>query len=145
MGAAPFLGPPVKIPPRNMQFTQKLRVSVLAVLMLTSGAALAVSPKYQGWYRSRLRIDNGYVVVLLANGSKTVAPLSSLKDEDREWLTKLSAESPLAHGKSEVKVVKDDVKAKATIVVSTTVGPLETVQLVPPNVPRDQIGGTCMV
>jgi hypothetical protein len=126
-----------------MRYTQKLKVSGLAVLMFLSGSAFAVSPKYQDAIKAR--IDNGYVVVLLANGSKTMAPLASLKDEDRDWLTKLSVESPLPHGKSEVKIVKDDVKAKATIVVSTVVGPLETVQLVPPNVPRDQIGGTCMV
>jgi hypothetical protein len=126
-----------------MQFTQKLKVSGIAVLMLVSGTALAVSPKYADAIKAR--IENGYAVVLLANGSKTMVPLASLKDEDRDWLTKLSVESPLARGKSEVKVVKDEVKAKPTIVVSTTVGPLETVQLVPPNVPRDQIGGTCMV
>jgi hypothetical protein len=111
--------------------------------MLLAGTALAVSPKYQDAIKAR--IENGYAVVLLANGSKTMVPLASLKDDDRDWLTKLSVESPLPHGKSEVKIVKDDVKAKPTIVVSTIVGPLETVQLVPPNVPRDQIGGTCMV
>jgi hypothetical protein len=42
-------------------------------------------------------------------------------------------------------VVSEQVKAKNTIAVSTVVGPLETVQLNPPNVFRDQIGATCMV
>ena len=126
-----------------MQLPQKLKALGLAAMALISGTALAVSPKYQDAVKAR--IENGYVVILLASGSKTMVPIVSLKDEDRDWLTKLSVESPLPHGKSEVKIVKDDVRAKATIVVSTTVGPLETVQLVPPNVPRDQIGGTCMV
>jgi hypothetical protein len=74
-----------------------------------------------------------------------MVPLASLKEDDRAWLTKLSLESPLAHGKSQVTIVKEDVKAKTTIAVSSVVGPLETVQLVAPNVPRDQIGATCMV
>jgi hypothetical protein len=126
-----------------MQSSQKLKASVLAVFIFLSDSALAVSPKYQDAIKAR--IENGYVVILLANGSKTMVPLASLKDDDRAWLTNLSVANPLPHGKSEVKVVKDEVKAKVTIVVSTTVGPLETVQLVPPNVPRDQIGGTCMV
>jgi hypothetical protein len=116
---------------------------LLAALLLVSGTASAVTQRYLDALKAR--IDKTYAVVLLANGSKTIVPLDSLKPDDREWLNKLSAESPLPRGKSEVKIVKADVKAKTTIVVSSTVGPLETVQLVPPNVPRDQIGGTCML
>ncbi len=117
-------------------------LSLLAAMFL-AGPLLAVSPKYQDALKAR--IENGYAIVLLADGSKTMVPLGSLKDEDREWLTKLSEQSPLAHGKSEAKVVKEKVKAKNTIAVSTVVGPLETVQLNPPNVMRDEIGATCMV
>jgi len=111
--------------------------------MFLAAPLLAVSPKYQG--ATKARIDNGYAVVLLADGSKTMVPLDSLKNDDREWLKSLSARSPLARGTSEVRVVKEEVKAKNTIAVSTEVGPLETVQLTPPNVMRDQIGATCMV
>lgn len=115
----------------------------VAAFLLLSASLLAVSPKYQGALKAR--IDNGYAVVLLANGSKTMVPLSSLKEDDRAFLMQLSLDSPLAHGNSQVIIVKEVVKPKATIAVATTVGPLETVQLVAPNVPRDQIGGTCMV
>jgi hypothetical protein len=104
---------------------------------------LAVTAKYQDALRAR--IENGYAVVQLADGSKTMVPLASLSAEDRAWLTNLSAQSPLAHGNSVVQVVKTQVAAKRTIAMSTVEGPLETVQLVPPNVFRDQIGGTCMV
>jgi hypothetical protein len=120
-----------------------MRARLLVVLLLLSDTAFAVSQKYLDALKAR--IDGTYVVVLLANGSKTIVPIGSLDADDRDWLTKLSTESPLPKGKSEVRIVKADVKAKTTIVVSSTVGPLETVQLVPPNVPRDQIGGTCMV
>jgi hypothetical protein len=120
-----------------------MRAKLLAAMMLFSATAFAVSPKYQDALKAR--IESTYAVVLLSNGSRTIVPLNSLKPDDRDWLTKLSVDSPLPKGKSEVRIVKADVKAKTTIAVSSTVGPLETVQLVPPNVPRDQIGGTCML
>jgi hypothetical protein len=104
---------------------------------------LAVSPKYQDALKAR--IENGYAIVQLADGSRTMVPLSSLSPEDRDWLTNLSAHSPLAHGKSVVQVFAVQTEAKKTIAASTVEGPLETVQLVAPNVFRDQIGGTCMV
>jgi hypothetical protein len=129
--------------PRKMRNCGLGWITGLAALVLLSGTALAVSQKYRD--ASKARIENGYAVVLLADGSKTVVPVASLNEEDRDFLTKLSLESPLPRGKSVVKIVKEEVKAKPTIVVSSTVGPLETVQLVPPNVPRDQIGATCMV
>jgi hypothetical protein len=44
-----------------------------------------------------------------------------------------------------VTVVKASVPVKKTIAVSSVVGPVETVQLIPPSIPREQIGGTCMV
>jgi hypothetical protein len=121
----------------------RVKATGLASLLLFSGSLLAVTPKYQDAVRAR--IENGYAIVLLANGSKTMVPLSSLKADDREWLTKLSVDSPLARGNSQVQIVKEVIKVKSTIAVSTNVGPLETVQLNPPNVPRDQIGATCMV
>jgi hypothetical protein len=115
----------------------------IAVLAFLSAPLFAVSAKFQD--AVKVRIENGYAIVLSANGSKTMVPLASLKEDDRAWLTKLSVDSPLARGKSEVTIVKAVAKAKTTIVVSSTVGPVETVQLVSPNVPRDQIGATCMI
>ena len=102
-----------------------------------------MSPKYQDAVKAR--IENGYAIVLLANGSKTMVPLADLREDDRTWLVKLSTDSPLARGNAQVTIAKVVVKPKETIAVASTVGPLETVQLVPPNVPRDQIGATCMV
>jgi hypothetical protein len=121
----------------------KMKVSALAALLLIAGPLLAVSPKFQDAVKAR--IENGYAIVLLANGSKTMAPLADLKPDDRAFLTQLSIDSPLAHGNSKVVIAKELVPTKVTIAASTTVGPLETVQLIPPNVPRDQIGGTCML
>jgi hypothetical protein len=115
----------------------------LAALVFLAEPLLAVSPKFQDAVKAR--IENGFVIVLLANGTKTMLPLDSLKEDDRAWLTKLSIDSPLPHGKSVVTFVKDEIKVKNTIAVSSTVGPLETVQLIPPNIPRDQIGATCMI
>jgi hypothetical protein len=126
-----------------MPFFPKLTATGLAAVAILSGPLLAVTLKYQDAVIAR--IENGYVIVLLANGSKTMLPLGSLKEDDRVWLTKLSLESPLAPGKSEVRIVREAIMAKTTIAVSSTVGPLETVQLVPPNVSRDQIGATCMI
>jgi len=126
-----------------MQLPEPKRALMLVAALLLAGPLLAVSPKYQGALKAR--IDGGYAIVMLADGSKTMVPLDSLKEEDRGWLTKLSEQSPLARGKSEVKIVKEQVPAKRTIAVSTVVGPLETVQLAPPNVFRDQIVATCMV
>jgi len=91
----------------------------------------------------KARIEKGYATVLFADGHKTVVPMQSLSETEVERLTTLSTEHPLAHGKSEVIVAKEP--AKKTIVTATTKGPLETVQLCPPSVPRNQIGGTCML
>src|SRR5580692_1068093 len=121
----------------------KVKTSVLSALFLIAGPLLAVSPKYQDAIKAR--IENGYAIVLLSNGSKTIAPLAELKADDKAFLTQLSIDSPLAHGNSKVVVAAEVIPAKVTIATSTVVGPLETVQLVPPNVPRDQIGGTCML
>ena len=119
------------------------RLSVGMILVGIATTALAVSPKYEG--AQKARIDNGYAVVLLANGSKALVPLSTLNADDLAFLRDLSVQSPLPHGNSVVTVVKTSVPVKKTIAVSSVVGPLETVQLVSPNVGRDQIGATCMV
>src|ERR1700685_3680087 len=97
-----------------------MKTAWLPGLMLLSGLLiavspnlLAVSPKYQD--AAKARIENGYAVVLFENGSKTMVPLKDLDEEDRAWLVKLSAESPLAHGNSAVRVVKEEVQAVKTI------------------------------
>ncbi len=91
----------------------------------------------------KARIEKGYATVLFSDGHKTVVPLHSLSESEIDRLTQLSIDSPLAHGKSEVIVAKEP--AKKTIVTATVKGPVETVQLCPPSVPRNQIGGTCML
>jgi len=76
---------------------------------------------------------------------KTMAPLASLTTADLAWLTQLSPANPLAKGKSSVVVVASTETAKKTIQIAKTEGTLETVQLCPPNVIRDQVGATCMI
>ena len=119
------------------------RAIALLLVLVISSPVFAVSPKFEG--AQKARIENGYATVLLASGAKALVPLSSLNAEDLAWLRELSVRSPLPHGNSVVTVVRETVPVKKTIAVESTVGPLETVQLVPPNVGRDQIGATCMV
>jgi hypothetical protein len=123
----------------------RLKTLLVAVLLLGASHALAVSAKYQGAIKARFQGD--YAIVVFADGSKSLIPVSSLGPDDRAWLTELSSRSPLAKGKSKVTVVKaaDEVKAKKTIEISKIEGPLETVQLCQPNVMQNQIGGTCMM
>lgn len=115
------------------------------ILAQTGAARAAVSPEYQS--ATQARISGAYVMVVLADGAKAMAPLASLKPEDREWLVALSQRKPMPAGKSQVTVVSAQAaaKAKKTIEVSKVEGPLETVLLCPPNLMRDQIGGTCML
>ena len=116
------------------------------LLLLFTVNAGAVSSRLQGVVKAR--IDKTYAVVVFSDGTRSLIPLSSLTDEDRAWLANLSTENPLAHGNSVVTVVKSTTPpapAKKTIVTSSVAGPLETVQLCPPSVERDQIGGTCML
>jgi hypothetical protein len=93
----------------------------------------------------KARIENKYMIVLFADGSKKMVPVASLNDDDRALLTKLSVDQPLPAGKSTITVVASTGPIKSTIVTATTVGPVETVQLCPPSVSRDQIGPTCML
>lgn len=116
---------------------------LVVVIALLGVDGLAASARFKDAVKARL--ENGYAVVVFANGSKTVAPLASLSEDDRAWLTSLSSEKPLVRGKSEILVVKESPKIKKTIQTATTAGTLETLQLCPPNVPRDQIGATCML
>lgn len=105
-----------------------------------------VSALFEGAQKARL--DGEFAAVVLADGRKKVVPMDSLSPGDLAFLTELAEQKPLvAAGKSSLVVVATtDVSApKKTIQVSTTDGPLETVQLCPPNVARDQIGGTCML
>jgi hypothetical protein len=127
------------------------RITTLRLLCLVTGCIglrgtsdlFAVSARFKA--AAQARIEKSYAVVVFTDGTKAMVPLASLPDEDREYLTQLSNDKPLAHGKSQVVVAKEEVKAKQTIQVTTTVNGLETVQLCPPNVPRDQLGATCMV
>ena len=116
---------------------------LLVIGLLLAGRVGAESARFSNAVKAR--IEKGYAVVQFADGTKTMVPMASLPDEDRTFLTALSSQSPLAHGKSEVVVAKETFNVKRTIQVATVVGPLETVQLCPPSVPRNQLGATCML
>jgi hypothetical protein len=120
-----------------------MKIRMLLALAFLGSPLFAVSAKFQDAVKAR--IDGSYAVVLFSNGTKSMVPISSLSAGDRAWLNQLSIDNPLARGKSEVRIVKEAVKVKNTILISSTVGPLETVQLNPPNVFRDQIDATCML
>jgi hypothetical protein len=94
------------------------------------------------------RIDNVYAVILFSGGKKSLVPLTALSAADRAWLEKFASEHPLSHGNSTVTIAAAEATAKPvkqTIVRSTVEGALETVQLCPPAVFRDQIGNTCQL
>jgi hypothetical protein len=113
---------------------------------LADEAPAAVSAGYES--ATQARLNGAYVLVVFADGSKSMVPVASLSREDHDWLVALSREKPLAAGKSSVVFVPETAspaKIKATIEKSLVEGPLETVRLCPPNIMRDQIGGTCML
>ncbi len=124
----------------------KLLLLLVSFVMVDKTAA-AVSDRYQS--ATQARINGSYMIVVLADGAKTMVPVASLTPEDHEWLLALSRKNPMAGGKSSVTVITEaeanPVRAKKTIVTATIDGPLETVRLCQPNVMRDQIGGTCML
>jgi len=91
------------------------------------------------------RVDAAYAVVLFSDGHRSLVPLTSLSASDRAWLGQFAAEHPLAHGNSKVTIVTPEKPVKKTIVRSDVQGPLETVQLCPPAVLREQIGNTCQL
>ena len=116
-----------------------------AVLLLCAVQAMAASARFEAAVKAR--IENDHAIVLFADGSRSVVPMSSLGSADRAWLTELSIRSPLAKGRSHLTVVDESTlaKLKKTIEVAKIDGPVETVQLCQPNVIRNQIGGTCML
>lgn len=120
---------------------------VVLILISTTRVSADVSPEYQA--AKQARISGNYAVVILADGSKAMVPLAKLSAEDRTWLDQLSQQKPAAAGKGTVVVVAAEPSATAgirkTLVTSSVEGPVETVQLCPPNLMRDQIGGTCML
>jgi hypothetical protein len=125
-----------------------LRALLLTTLFLwtVANTRAAVSPEYQS--ATQARVNGTYIMVSHANGSKSMVPVASLKSEDHAWLIELSQRKPLAPSKSSVVVTAETTpaaKTKSTIEKSVIEGPLETVQLVPPNLMRNQIGGTCML
>ena len=121
------------------------RILLLFVLLVCAVPASAVSARFEAAVKAR--IDGDHLVVLFTDGTRSIVPLVSLGAVDRAWLTELSVRSPLTKGKSQFTVVNDSAlaKLKKTIEVAKTEGSLETVQLCPPNVMRNQIGGTCML
>ncbi|HEY8933284.1 MAG TPA: hypothetical protein VIM44_08235, partial [Rariglobus sp.] len=107
-----------------------MRLTSLLILSvsLLGDLGAAVSSEYQT--ARQARINGTYMMVVMADGTKAMVPLASLKIEDRDWLVDLSKRQPLAEAKSKVVVVagsdSSPVKAKQTIVTATTQGPLET-------------------
>lgn len=126
-----------------------LRLLLLLILGALGHAKLSAAVSLEYKTATQARISGSYVMVVFANGSKAMVPTASLKVEDHDWLVALSQNKPMAAGKATVTVVtaaeSSGAPAKKTIVTSSVQGPLETVQLCPPNIMRDQIGGTCML
>lgn len=121
-----------------------MKFRLLALLFLVAcGSVFAVSPKFQSVVKAR--IENGYAYLLYADGRKGMVPVASLAPDDKDWLTALCVQSPLARGNSTVVVVSEAKQVHKTIQVSKTEGTLETVQLIPPNAFRDQLDATCML
>jgi hypothetical protein len=130
-------------PPGRLRCVHPARRLLTLSILLTIAANGAVSPRFQDAIKAR--IEKGFVAVGFADGTRTMVPVASLGKEDLDWLTELSQRSPLAHGKSEVVVAKTVVPVKKTVQVAKTEGGVETVQLCPPNLLRDQLGATCML
>jgi hypothetical protein len=124
-----------------------LKASALGLALATT-SLFAAAPASQFQNATGARIDGTYAMVQLASGKRSMVPLASLSESDRAFLTALAASHPLAKGKSEVTVVAETTRpattAKKTIEKAVVVGDVETVQLCPPNILRDQLGGTCM-
>lgn len=89
------------------------------------------------------RLRGHYAEVLFSDGSRNILPLDGLSPEQRARLARLAAEHPLPKSHSSVLVVSSTAPLKHTIVTRTKAGPVETVQLCPPNVLRDQTASFC--
>ncbi|MEM8868394.1 MAG: hypothetical protein AAGC73_09010 [Verrucomicrobiota bacterium] len=118
------------------------------ILLAETPTKLRVSSKYLDAVQAR--IDDKYAVVVKKDGSKLMVPISSLREDDLTWLKHVSRKQTVARGTSTVQIVdaeklKTEKQPKETILVSETKNGVETVLLCPPNVFRDQIGGTCML
>ncbi len=132
-----------------MRLTTSILSAVLAVVLPAAGRADPISSAISASLQNAAsaRIGPTYAVILSADGKKSLVPLASLTEADRAWLEKFAAEHPLGHGSSTVTVVKEErVRTiKKTIDRSTVDGPVETVQLCPPAILRDQLGNTCQL
>lgn len=113
----------------------------LAIAQVPAG----VSSDYRDAVQARE--SGAYMMVVYADGKKSLVPVASLRPPDLAWLRDLAANKPLAKGNSSVTVVAapTTVPAKQTIVTAETKDGVETVRLVSPSILRDQIGGTCML
>jgi hypothetical protein len=127
----------------------RLRATILAAALAAGlpglGRADTSGPGLSASVRGAImaRIDSNYAVVMFPDGRRSLVPLTELKASDRAFLDKLAAEHPLGHGNSKLIVVGTPLQVKKTIEKQSIVGPLETVQLCPPALPREQIGNTC--
>jgi len=132
----------------------RLRASLLTAILavappfagLADPAGGAVPASLEGAVSAR--IDTVYAVILFSDGRRSLVPLTTLSASERAWLDRFASEHPLGHGNSTVTVEAAGATArpvKKTIVVSSVEGPLETVQLCPPAVFRDQLGNTCQL
>lgn len=132
-----------------MRLTTSILTAVLAVVLPAAGRADPISSAISASLQRAVsaRIDSTYAVILYTDGKKALVPLSSLTVADRALLEQFAAEHPLGHGNSKVTVVKEEHEhtVKKTIDRSTIEGGVETVQLCPPALLRDQIGPTCQL
>ena len=134
--------PLVLIRPRARRLAALLLAAALAALPGRADPSGEVAnPKLQ--HAVMARIDTGYAVVVSADGARSLLPLKELSPGDRAWLERLAAEHPLAHGNSKVVTVATTDVEKKTIVSTKTEGAIETVQLCPPNVFRNQTASFC--
>ena len=78
-----------------------MHIKTLLLLPLSlwiSGETLAaVSAQYQS--ATQARVNGTYMMVVFADGTKSMVPTASLKPEDHEWLLALSRKKPMAAGK----------------------------------------------
>jgi hypothetical protein len=89
------------------------------------------------------RLEKDYAAVLFANGTRSLIPLKTLSAADRARLATLAAKHPLPRGKSHITTVATTEPEKKTLQVSKTEGAIETVQLCPPNLFRNQTASFC--
>jgi hypothetical protein len=132
-----------------MRLTPSILLVVLAVAAPAAGRADPISSALSASLQNAAsaRVDSTYAVIVFNDGKKALVPLSSLTATDRAWLEQFAADHPLGHGNSKVTVVKEEHErpVKKTIDHSAVDGPVESVQLCPPALLRDQLGNTCQL